>query len=82
MPPVLDSKPAGRGFQTKVCQLRHQLATELNKLSNAMCWDGELEAAIADRRGGLTAPRRGGLVITTFKLSVANWRWLGLSKDG
>lgn len=43
------------------------------------CWDGEFEA---DRRGGLTAPRRGGLEITTFKLSVANWRWLGLDKGG
>lgn len=37
---------------------------------------------MADRRGGLTAPRRGGLVITTYKLSVANWRWLGPDKGG
>ncbi|EXA42924.1 hypothetical protein FOQG_02941 [Fusarium oxysporum f. sp. raphani 54005] len=61
MPPGLDSYPARRGVQKKVCLLRHQLATELNKLSNAIRWDGEFEA-VTDRRGGSTASRCGGLI--------------------
>lgn len=82
MPPGLDSYPARRGVQKKVCLLRHQLATELNKLSNAIRWDGEFEA-VTDCRGGSTASRWWRpLPITTFKLSVANWLWLGLGKDG
>ncbi|KAJ0132283.1 Uncharacterized protein HZ326_24640 [Fusarium oxysporum f. sp. albedinis] len=63
----LDSYPARRGVQKKVSLLRHQLATELNKLSNAIRWDGEFEAASK---------------ITTFELGVANWLGLGLGKDG